>query len=650
MNHLKPFACILALGLLMGCAACTRSGIEDPVTGDGGGNDFTVTLPENAERGTHKVSVKEGTHDLVKDGQTSYTVVLPKDSDEVLTFAASELSSFLAASFGPRMETVEDEGLTLSQNSEYFVIGKDNALAAGIDLPAGLGTRGAYVETRGNAVFLLGETSTGALNAVYEWLHYAIGFEAYGTDEIVYETGADLKLKDIEITEVPDIESLATTFGWTDTDLNTCRRLRYTFSYWLSVGGSSYHNSFLYLPKATYRQDHGEWYSTDGMQLCYTAHGDEESLDEMISAVADNMKKELIRDTELTHVTITQEDVATWCTCPACRELNEKYGTDAVSVIRFCNRVSRTIRAWFETEEGKPYARDLKIGFFAYHATQPAPVTYDAATDSYAPIDDTVLCDDDVGVIYAPIRATYQKPLSDPYNDLYYKTVRGWAAVTKNLYMWTYATNFHYYLVPTNTYNSMQFNYRFLQESGAKWLLDQNQYSVFSTGFTALKMYLNTKLAWNTSLDMEELVRNWFDATFGPAAPRLYAVFEELRAHWLYLEEECGYIGDCYLEPLNEKYWPVQLLKKWTAAFEAAQEDIAPVRETDRLAHSVYSGNITLESLSFRFLLLDVCASSFDAETLTALREQFREDCSACGLTNYSERAQLSDLWSSWGI
>lgn len=649
-NYLSVF--LAALTLLSG-AACGGGKESGSGAGPDGGYPV-IDLPADTEsKGVHEVSVSDGGVDFAVGGKVEHEIVIPAEADTTLQSAASELRVFVFESTGTEMPVVTDEEVTWSPAAKYFVLGADNALteAAGIQIPEGLGRRGAYVETEGNSVFLAGETSTGTLNAVYEWLHYQLDWEIYSTEVIVQQTDVkDMKLKEMRIVEVPDIEDINSTYGWTDNDAITSQRLRYTNEYWIPVGGNNHHNSFDYVPPAEYKDKYPEWFSDDGLQLCYTAHG-KDTLDEMIDVAVESMKEALIAYPHLENISLTHQDTTTWCSCSACAELNRQYGTDAVSVIRFCNAVNRKIQAWFQTPEGAPYARDLKIMFFAYHATQVAPVTYDAASDTYSPIDDTVICDDNVGVIYAPIRASYQVPLDDEYNELYYDTVRGWTAVCKNLCMWTYSTNFHYYLVPTNTYNSMQYNYRLWAEVGTQWLNDQSQYnSIQSTGFCALKLYLNTKLRWNVNYDMDELIGNFFDVYFGPAADTMMTYFNELRAHFLFMEETMDYVGYCYIEPLETRYWPNTLLERWIGYCDEAMEDIAGLQRTDPNAYDMYAENILLESISPRYLLLDLWGSLFSPTELTALRNEFRSDCNALEVNRYAEKNAITDLWNSWNL
>lgn len=604
------------------------------------------------EGGTHEISVSEGSHDLIRGGVSEYTVVIPQDASATVSKAATELVSYVETASGVTLEIVKEPQ---AKTEKILSVGSTQAAEqAGVldaALSQKLGELGVRILTKGANAYMTGNTGDGVLYSVYTWLHYQFGFEAYGVDEIALLSDVtDLKLKEMDIVDVPDIPYSQSTYGFTDYNPSFREKMRIPDMIFMSVGGDAWHNSFDYIDPVTYKHKKS-WFSTDGTQLCYTAHSDEAQLSEMVDVVTTKIKMALADNPDKTHITLTHEDTATWCTCSACTQMKEKYGTDAASVIRFCNSVSRAINAWFETSDGKPYKRDLQIAFFAYHATEAAPVTYDEQTKSYVPVDETVVCDENVGVIYAPISATYQRDFSAEYNQDYKKVLDGWCAVTDKLYMWTYNTNFHYYLVPTNTYNSLQSNYRLWAQSGATWLMDQGQYNnPQSTGFSALKVYLNTKLRWNVNEDMEALIDEFFSNYFGPAAQSVRKYFDEFRAHSLYLENEMGYLGNCYLEPLDQRYWPKTLLERWIGYCEEALAELEPLKEKDENLYNMYSENVILESISPRFLLLDLWSNRFGESELKEMRNSFRADCMACEVTQYAEKVPLSDLWSQWGI
>ena len=79
---------------------------------------------------------------------------------------------------------------------------------------------------------------------------------------------------------------------------------------------------------------------------------------------------------------IGQEDNFSFCDCPRCRAAVKKYGSESAVMMRFANKVARSVAAW--TKENLP-ERDIRLVTFAYNKTSPPPVVYDEKEDSYRP-------------------------------------------------------------------------------------------------------------------------------------------------------------------------------------------------------------------------------------------------------------------------
>lgn len=660
MKYKKLLSLVLAAACAASVAACAKE--------DNGGNGNGPAAQENVadltqqdsifKDGVHEYNVSESNYDLVLNGRSDYTIVYPSERDSLIDTAAVELQLFFLNATGITLPMRTDEGLTYSADAKYIVLG-DSALAgqAGIEVPAErLNTNGLYIETKDSNVFLCGATDRGVINAVYEFLHQQFNWECYGTEEVVYDRNVvNEKLLNMVIVDAPDITTLSSTYGITDNNVQLANRMRYSLNaqYWRMLNNTSmFHNSFVYLPPSQYRAQYPDAYSDDRTQLCYTAHNDPETFEWMTDTISERIQQEFMQNDER-HITVSVEDLSTWCTCETCTAMKNKYGTDSASVIKFINVLCEKVDAWMESDEGKPYASDYEIAFFAYHPTYKAPVNYDEATGIYTAIDDSVVLHEHAGVIYCPINATYQLPLNDPYNQEFYDYAMGWPAVAQddNLSMWIYGTNFHWYLVPTSNYNSMQANNQLMAYLNVQWMEDQGQYNnANSTGFSSLKIYLNSKLAWNCNLDMGQLIDNYFKNYFGPAEPYVRQYFDELRAHFTYLETERNWIGNTYLQPDDQDLWPKNLLERWIGYCDQALESLAPLQESDPIMYTVYSNNVTLESISPRYLLIDLWRSKYPAADRLSMMEQFRTDCERLSITHYSERADIYSLWQNWGL
>ena len=299
-------------------------------------------------------------------------------SGDIVT-ATTELSSWIENATGVDIGITTDEGLSYTSSSKYISLG-DTAVAAAaqvaLDEDVDVGFSGFQIKTKGESVFVLGETGSGVLFGTYELLYRLIGFVTYSGDEIYYESKTQVPLYDFDITDIPDFEYRVTAYGLSTYNAALANRLRYNQQedVWIPVDGYNWHNTLKYLPPDDHKDAHPRWYDNkdNPQQLCFLAHGDTEEADALYETLLNVLIGYLDQYPERNNITITQEDVNVWCECEACNKQQEKYGTDAATIVQFCNRISEGVEAHY-AELGQ--TRDINICFFAYHKTESAPVT-----------------------------------------------------------------------------------------------------------------------------------------------------------------------------------------------------------------------------------------------------------------------------------
>lgn len=178
------------------------------------------------------------------------------------------------------------------------------------------------------------------------------------------------------------------------------------------------------------------------------------------------------------------------------KTLKGDYGCVSVGYIRFLNKLASALHSWAEEELG---LTNIKVTGMAYHANEAAPTVYDAATDTYNPIDETVVFDENLCMWYAPHNSDYQVPFDDADSDVNKKDIKAlksWGALSSNLLMWTYPiANYSQPIMFYDTFGSMQRNYQLMVQNNTLFLLENGHYnSDHLSGFYDLKVYLSSKL------------------------------------------------------------------------------------------------------------------------------------------------------------
>lgn len=591
--------------------------------------------------------------DLVKDGKTEYTIIYPADATEFETFAVSELVYFFNQATGISLSSVSDEGADTSTKNKYLSIGQTTVFeASGITATReDLGPNGFKLERKDNTVFLVGNKDTGTMFSVYEFLRIHFNYECYHQDEIRLDRNvSNLKLADLHVLKKPDIDLACANYGELifDPSFAYRRGMLIDEDMFISIGGSFWHNSFKYLPPSQYAQDHRDWYyygkegSDTPTQLDYTN-------DEMRLELTEVLKQYITDNPTLENVTITHEDNRTWCDNDRNKQLKAKYGTDAASMIIFCNKVAKDIREWLnETDPG----REINIIMFAYYATEQAPTRYNAEKECYEPIDDEVVLDEDVCVFYAPINADFNSSAYSEANSTMYNTLQQWRVLTDKIFLWTYSTNFDHYLAMFNSFDSMQSIYQMAKDAGVYYIFDQGQFnSGMSTGFSRLKMYLNSSLAWDTDADVNALTQDFFDNYFKDAGAPMKELFDSMRLYYSYLRDETDMPRNIYADILDAGYFPKGVLDGWMEIIDKAYESIDGLRSTDGALYRTLENRIKLESLSVRYLLIEIHSNQYTSAELLRLKSEFKLDATKLGMDRYKERnGAISFLWSEWGI
>lgn len=590
---------------------------------------------------------------LVNNGETEYKIVIPEGSSGLLQIASADLKRFLSEATGVSIPVVTDQEVT---GADKVISIGETVLLRNTDISYSyeeLGKDGYKIITKDDDVYLVGNSDYGALYAAYTLLGILVDWDYYAQDCYTLTKGvSQIPLYDFDLTDIPDIPIRVASDGVVETSNQALYRLRqrpltenfiFVKNYWA-------HNSFQYVKDSPDVND--TWYNTAKTQLCYTAHGDADQYEKMQEACFITLRDAMIQTPDRDGVTFTIEDNSDYCDCDACNAMKTKYGALSSTVILFLNDLNGRVRAWFETEEGKPYARDLRIVFFAYNAYEAAPATLNSSTGKYE-ANAGIQMDDGVYCMLAPIRMDYYRPVTDPANQEYYNNLKSWGDLAQgNLYLWLYSTNFFNYLAPYDCFDSFAENYRLAKECNAYYLFDQRQTDerVTITGWSILKDYVCSKLAWDVDRNPEELIDKFFDGYFGPAAPEMREIFDQLRLLTEYNKEHQEMSGQStiYLRLTDEKYWPKDILEQWLVNYDLAEEKIATLKESNPALYQAYLERIQKEKLSTLYLFVECYSYNTSAALINSYKAEFKELADKFSVTKYYESNDISHLYDKW--
>ena len=655
-GYFKKIAGCLFAGLIFLCGCVNTPNSNE--SSSGSSTDISVVNRETFNEGVHQYNYTETSYVVAKDGQTNYKIVIENNAPEEILFATTELQTMFAEATGAMLSVAYANSVDYSENAEFIVLGKNSVFVeAGLSRDGlGLGFNGYVIKTRGKSIFIAGDDVYGTLFGMYQFLTMEYNFDCFANDCYVIDKKAITTLKNFDVLDIPDIDIRS--IGESNmAGKDALKRMRFVpRGEELFAGTVGVHSSFVCFPKATYLSEHPEWYNAQEDELCYTAHGDAESLELMKEVAFEYVKKNFVDNKRAHMITFSHQDTNSWCYCTGCSAVKAKYKANVSTALLFINDLANRVEAWMETPEGLEYKRDFKITFLAYTSTQEAPVNYDEKTDTYTPIDENIICGPHVQVMFAPINMDFQSSLYDEINISYYDNFRAWRVLCNQPNTYTYHAHYNDFLSFYDSFEQMQEYYIVAANSNTHWLYDlgQSQQTDGATGWNFLKVYLSSKFGWNVNYNFDELVNKFFKGYYGPASDVMLQIFNEQRARYAYNldNQDLRVSRSVYKDLAKEEYWPKNLLDKWVSMYGDALNSINSLQYSNPQLYQLYSKNIRMERLSIYYTMVEVYEATYSKAYMLEVKNECRDICELSGIIDLAEgdTDTLVALWSEWGI
>ena len=595
-----------------------------------GGSQITVSDT------IHEVHVGATPYKMVENGTTRYKLLVKPEDEMTYSEAINEFKDIFQMSTGIMIQLEKDNGVGFSNDATYISLGETSAfLESGITADyQTLGNQGYQIETKGKSIFVIGKKS-GILFGVYDLLNKLVDYEMYTTfNPYVKRNLKEIPLPDLRIKEVPDIEYRIPVMGAQFNSKKLTHRMRYLQSGEVILPGGQAHNILDWIvPLEEHKDTHPEWFSRDQKQLCYTARGDQEAYAAMLAEAVENIKEVLERHPSQTAMSITQMDVGVWCECESCQALQDYYGADSASQILFVNDVATTIEEWLDEEQG---GREVQFMIFAYHKSEDAPVKQNE-DGTWVAVDDKVKLKKNVSVWIAPIYEDYTISVTHENSVRIRTLMESWHAVADSYFVWAYNVYFDNYLIPYDSYASMQDLVKYFVSHNTEFLWVQGNWNLRqNTGYDQLKSYLYSKLLWNCNLNVGELISDYFDKVYYEASDVMEETFWAWRAQ-SEIQRGLGRSGNIYMAPKEEKYWPKRYLDAQLAKMEDAKKLIEKYQTEDPALYQDIYDCIVCETISLRYIMLELYSTSLDKQALADFKRAFKDDTNRLGFNMISE-------------
>lgn len=577
---------------------------------------------------------------LVKQGSSSYVLVLPDQAMTYETMAAEEFTYFMEQATGYAFQTVTQGNIP--SGSKYISLGKTSQFLSAFseeDLAEVDGTFSSYfIASKDGNIYIAGSDDhrgQAVLYGVYDLLQDLIGYTYYHNDEIYFEKTQDVNMWQYKAHVVApsfDMRTHSTNYIYAFRNDTHGTRLRYiNFSRGLEWDQMTIGHSQVYIFLAPrdedengvrYGDSHPEWFydptattvDKSSNQLCWTAGGNPESLDLMQTVIAEEMLQYVMMDATATFFMLGQQDTEYVCQCDGCRAALAQWGGSACGLqIDFVNGVIEKTEAMLAQQNVQ---RDVLYAIYAYKPTEAPPVKK-AEDGSFVPYSDRVIPHEKMRIFFAPVRLNFGFSFDSPYNADAYNNLLGWGAVcdAQQLMVYTYDLNIHQYFVNFFNLGTIASHMQDYEKAGVSYLLSQGISDANATCFDELRAYCISRLMWDTSLNTQELAADFINHYYKDAADAMQTLFDmivEQNAYYLAVEDPGSGVatGLTY----NTACYPRAFVEKMDQQIDMAMEAIAHLQESDPEKYELLKARIMKEYLSNIYLKM-VLYKDFYSET-----------------------------------
>lgn len=449
------------------------------------------------------------------------TIILPSEAIVSETTAAQELKYYLDKITGVTC-TIAREDATSAPAGTTIYVGATHFAAQHTMGKSTFADEEWLIQTQGKSLILTGGRPRGTLYAVYHFLEDVCGVHWWNPWEETVPTQKVLFINTLKKRDQPafhyrDIYSFYGNDSGRFAARNRVDRQGYAPIDAAYGGSRTYgsphevHTFFDYLPPEKYYKEHPDWYifrpGTDlstgkfphtNAQLCL-ANPDmrREFLKVLRENIRDSRKSALEKQLPPpAYYEVSQNDggSVSWVG-GSDKELVEKEGSDAASIISFVNYLADGIRDEFP---------DIYITTLAYHSGEKAPKTLRPRDNVIVRLTDTQ------SNVLLPITAQRNKTLRENVED--------WARIAKNLRIWDYDITYSQPSLPTPTIDTYAPDLTFFLHHNVEGMFIEFEKPVVAD-MRDLKVWVLCKLLEDPTQNTDALVREFTDGYYGAAGP-----------------------------------------------------------------------------------------------------------------------------------
>jgi hypothetical protein len=412
---------------------------------------------------------------LIKKGQSDYQIQVVPGEDSIVMNAAIAFQKALEASHQvklPIVRTNEDLNQPLIK------------IQVNPNLPS---TATVHYQTMGKNLLISGGSSKSTLHTVYELLERELGFAFLAPGATILPTDKILQLPaDLDYQYTPEVltRTVHSRLFYENPEFADQRKVtKDAFPDY--VPDARVHTFHRFLPADDYYATHPEYYALRNgrrltTQLCLTNPA-------VLDLVIEKVGQLFAENPAFSIASVSQDDNTQHCLCENCSKIDAQAESPAGSMIAFVNAVAKAFP-------------DKTISTLAYQYTRKAPKG--------------IRPEKNVLITLCSIECDRSAAIAKKCPD-FAKDLQEWGALTPNIRIWDYTTQFTNFLAPFPNLRTLQPNIQTFVDNNAKWIFEQHSNN--PSELFELRSYLTAKLLWNPHLDFQAEMDHFLEGYYGAA-------------------------------------------------------------------------------------------------------------------------------------
>lgn len=491
---------------------------------------------------------------LVKNKTSDYVIVVPATPSSIEQHAAEVLQHYIQRISGKQL-SIEKEGTAKYPQAIYI----GDTRKAGTLTIGKMQPESYKLQVADKDLIICAGSGRGIVYGVYSLLERYLHCKKIAADQVMVTAADEIKLpgtlreehkpqfiyREVYYPESHDAEYV---------EWNQLQKFEDLWGLW----GHSYNKL---VPAQTWFKAHPEYYAQvkgvrQPTQLCL-------SNEDVYKIVVDEFRKRMAASPDALYWSISPNDDIGYCECDKCKAADNEAGSPSGSLIKFVNRVAGAFP-------------DKYFTTLAYGYTHRAPKNIKPAKNVY--------------IFLSDIDAFRDKPLSEEGSaGAFRNDLRDWGALTPNIFVWDYITQFTNYLAPFPNFNTLQPNIQYLKEHGVKGIFVQGSGDTYGE-FAELRSYVAAKLLEDDNANVKELISSFVTEYYGPAGKYIQQYMDLLQEKAVASKRKL----DIYGNPINQwnSYLSPENLDAYSTLFDKAE---AATETNDRLYERVMRARLPLE-------------------------------------------------------